>query len=469
MKYFYQQLFGFLSVVLVTIVACGILFYNVMSNNIYTQRSQQLQSYAKGIIASEMSYADIKKIGTALKEENVTIAIFDEQNNMTFPSKNPASENSLSEEELNHLKNGSAINLKEVQTDFSGDPVENLLTVYYPIIKEKQYKGYVALASPISRIQTEVRELRNSMFIAFGAAGIIGMLMSFIFANYQNRRINKLRQATLKISEGDFDVQLKVDSQDEFDELMLDFNSMARSLREMEKEVERQENVRRQFMMDVAHEMRTPLTTMNGLLDGLKYNMVPESRRGRSLELISSETQRLIRLVNENLDYEKIRSNQIVLVQHRFAGLGAIRAVVEQMQALTKVKNNEISYECDPEFSVYADYDRFVQILVNITKNANQFTDDGKIVVKAWNDGKKAIVEISDTGIGIDKREINEIWERFYKADISRKSTKYGESGLGLAIVKSLVDSHHGRISVRSEIGQGTTFRVVFPGEPELS
>ena len=469
MKYFYQQLFGFLSVVLVTIVACGILFYNVMSNNIYTQRSQQLQSYAKGIIASEMSYADIKKIGTALKEENVTIAIFDEKNNMTCPSKHPASENSLSEEELNHLKNGSAINLKEVQTDFSGDPVENLLTVYYPIIKEKQYKGYVALASPISRIQTEVRELRNSMFIAFGAAGIIGMLMSFIFANYQNRRINKLRQATHKIAEGDFDVQLKVDSQDEFDELMLDFNSMARSLREMEKEVERQENVRRQFMMDVAHEMRTPLTTMNGLLDGLKYNMVPESRRGRSLELISSETQRLIRLVNENLDYEKIRSNQIVLVQHRFAGLGAIRAVVEQMQALTKVKNNEISYECDPEFSVYADYDRFVQILVNITKNANQFTDDGKIVVKAWNDGKKAIVEISDTGIGIDKREINEIWERFYKADISRKSTKYGESGLGLAIVKSLVDSHRGRISVRSEIGQGTTFRVVFPGEPELS
>ena len=111
------------------------------------------------------------------------------------------------------------------------------------------------------------------MFIAFGAAGIIGMLMSFIFANYQNRRINKLRQATHKIAEGDFDVQLKVDSQDEFDELMLDFNSMARSLREMEKEVERQENVRRQFMMDVAHEMRTPLTTMNGLLDGLKYNM----------------------------------------------------------------------------------------------------------------------------------------------------------------------------------------------------
>lgn len=467
MKYFYQQLFGFLSVVLLTIVACGILFYSVMSNNVYTQRSQQLQSYARGVIATEMSDGDIHKLSTILKEENVSIALFDAQNKMTYPSSSTSTASNLTDEELNHLKNGAAINLKEVQMNFTGEPVENLITVYFPIIKDNQYKGYVALASPMSRIQTEVRELRNSMFIAFGSAAIIGVLMSFIFANYQNRRINKLRKATHKIAEGDFDVKLSVDSRDEFDELIEDFNNMAHSLRQSEREVERQENVRRQFMMDVAHEMRTPLTTMNGLLDGLKYNMVPESRRGRSLELISSETQRLIRLVNENLDYEKIRSNEIVLVQHRFAGLGAIQAVVEQMQALSKTKNNKLRYECNEQFSVYADYDRFVQILVNITKNANQFTDNGEILVKAWNEGKKAIVEISDTGIGIDEHEINEIWERFYKADVSRKSTKYGESGLGLAIVKSLVDSHHGEISVSSEVGKGTTFRVEFPGEED--
>ena len=468
MKYFYQQLFGFVSVVLLTIAACGILFYNVMSNNVYTQRSQQLQSYAKGLIATDMSDADIYKLGTILREENVSIAMFDENNEMTYPSRSLDTNSALTEDELNHLKNGAAINLKEVQMNFTGEAVDNLITVYYPIIKNGQYKGYVALASPMSRIQTEVRELRNSMFIAFGTAIIIGIMMSFVFANYQTRRINKLRKATHKISEGDFDVQLPVESRDEFDDLMKDFNNMAHSLRESEREVERQENVRRQFMMDVAHEMRTPLTTMNGLLDGLKYNMVPESRRGRSLELISSETQRLIRLVNENLDYEKIRSNQIVLVQHRFAGIGAIQTVVEQIRELAKVNNNTLRYECDKDFSVYADYDRFVQILVNITKNANQFTDNGEILVKAWNEGKKAIVEISDTGIGIDESEIKEIWERFYKADVSRKSTKYGESGLGLAIVKSLVDSHRGKISVKSEVGKGTTFRVVFPGESEL-
>ena len=115
MKYFYQQLFGFVSVVLLTIAACGILFYNVMSNNVYTQRSQQLQSYAKGLIATDMSDADIYKLVTFLREENVSIAMFDENNAMTYPSSSIDTNTALTEDELNHLKNGAAINLKEVQ------------------------------------------------------------------------------------------------------------------------------------------------------------------------------------------------------------------------------------------------------------------------------------------------------------------------------------------------------------------
>ena len=207
----------------------------------YTQRSQQLQSYAKGLIATDMSDADIYKLGTILREENVSIAMFDRNNAMTYPSSSLDTNSALTEDELNHLKNGAAINLKEVQMNFTGEAVDNLITVYYPIIKMDSIKDMWNLASPMSRIQTEVRELRNSMFIAFGAAIIIGIMMSFVFANYQTRRINKLRKATHKISEGDFDVKLPVESRDEFDDLMKDFNNMARSLRESEKEVERQE------------------------------------------------------------------------------------------------------------------------------------------------------------------------------------------------------------------------------------
>ena len=276
-----------------------------------------------------------------------------------------------------------------------------------------------------------------------------------------------MRKATHEIAEGNYDISLPTQKRDEFDDLVMDFNKMAESLQKSEQEIERQENLRRQLMMDVAHEMRTPLTTMNGLLEGLIHHMIPESRRERSLELITNETQRLIRLVNENLDYEKIRSDQIVLVKQNFSGAEALQNVVDQLQELAKNKGNDLRCECPEDFTVYADYDRFIQILVNMTKNANQFTDKGHILIKGWNEDSNAIVQIIDDGIGISKKEVEAIWERFYKADVSRKSTKYGESGIGLAIVHSLMNSHHGTIQTDSEVGKGTTFTLTFPGKKE--
>ena len=195
--------------------------------------------------------------------------------------------------------------------------------------------------------------------------------------------------------------------------------------------------------------------------------MIPESRRERSLELITNETQRLIRLVNENLDYEKIRSDQIVLVKQNFSGANALQNVVDQLQELAVNKGNELRCECPEDFTVYADYDRFIQILVNMTKNANQFTDNGHILIKGWNEDNHSIVQIIDDGIGINEKEVEAIWERFYKADVSRKNTKYGESGIGLAIVHSLMKSHHGTIQTESEVGKGTTFTLTFPGKEE--
>ena len=356
--------------------------------------------------------------------------------------------------------------MKQTKHNFVGEAAD-LVTIYYPIFKNQTYNGFLAISSPLSRIETEMAELRNSILVGFSSAAVAGVILSVLFANYQTRRINRLRKATHEIAEGNYDISLPTQKRDEFDDLVMDFNKMAESLQKSEQEIERQENLRRQLMMDVAHEMRTPLTTMNGLLEGLIHHMIPESRRERSLELITNETQRLIRLVNENLDYEKIRSDQIVLVKQNFDGAEALRNVVDQLQELASNKENELKYECPDNFTVYADYDRFIQILVNMTKNANQFTDKGHILIKGWNEDNHAIVQIIDDGIGINEKEVEAIWERFYKADVSRKSTKYGESGIGLAIVHSLMKSHHGTIQTESEVGKGTTFTLTFPGKEE--
>jgi signal transduction histidine kinase len=119
--------------------------------------------------------------------------------------------------------------------------------------------------------------------------------------------------------------------------------------------------------------------------------------------------------------------------------------------------------ETTQEIDIFADYDRFVQIMVNIIQNAIQFTKDGEIRVKIEKGYLETIIEISDTGIGMTEEQLKNIWDRYYKVDPSRKNRKFGESGLGLPIVQQLVRLHKGKIDVKSELNQGTTFRISFP------
>ena len=277
------------------------------------------------------------------------------------------------------------------------------------------------------------------------------------------KRINRLRNATKEVTNGNFDVQLPVHDKDEFDELADDFNKMTNSLKESQAEIEEQENRRRQFMADASHEMRTPLTTINGLLEGLEYNAIPENQRDNAIKLMKNETERLIRLVNENLDYEKIRTNQISMVIKKFNGTETLENIVAQLEAKAEAAGDALVLNAEPDIEIYADYDRFVQIMVNIIQNAIQFTENGAITISLEKGYLETIIKIQDTGIGMSEQQMKSIWDRYYKVDPSRKNTKYGESGLGLPIVQQLVRLHKGKLEVESELGKGTTFTVKLP------
>jgi signal transduction histidine kinase len=195
--------------------------------------------------------------------------------------------------------------------------------------------------------------------------------------------------------------------------------------------------------------------------------MIPEDDKERGINLVSQEAKRLIRLVNENLDYEKIRSNQIQLYKEDIQLLEVLEIIQEQLSILAEEKNNQIVVEVEPDIMVLADYDRLIQILINITKNSIQFTSGGTIWLRGRYEDHATIIEVEDTGIGIDSIEIENIWRRFYKADLSRTSTTYGEFGLGLSIVKQLVLLHNGDIEVTSEEGKGTKFTIRLINESE--
>jgi signal transduction histidine kinase len=222
-------------------------------------------------------------------------------------------------------------------------------------------------------------------------------------------------------------------------------------------------------MQDAAHEMRTPLTTINGLLEGLEHGVIDESKRLRSIQLMRSETKRLIRLVNENLDYENIRSNRIVLNKYPIPIMEVLDDIREQMTEIAKASDNKLEIECLEGLEVYADFDRFKQIMVNLIKNAIQFTDKGEIRVGGKKTTRGTQIWVSDTGIGMTEDQLKNIWDRYYKADTSRTNTKFGESGLGLAIVQQLAELHDAKIEVETEVDKGTTFYIEFPDKKKES
>lgn len=466
MKYFYQQMLAFFAVMTTLLIIMTIVFLEFTRNSTYRDTEEMLFGYAEALIDGDLDEEQLENTQFVLHNQEVVITVFDNRNEMVYPNTSIPYSSGISDQNFAQLKNGEKITLSFQDKDFFGNQLEIAL-VYMPFFSKSDgtFSVFIGISSPISGIEENLREMRSNLFTAFLVSALGAILMGLFFARYQVGRINRLRSATHQVAKGDFDIHLDSDDRDEIDDLANDFNSMTQSLRASQEEIERQEERRRQFMADAAHEMRTPLTTINGLLEGLEHDMIPENQKKRSVQLMRDETRRLIRLVNENLDYEKIRSNQIRLTKRTFNAHDAVRSLVEPLKGKADASNNQIQVACPEDLEVYADYDRFIQILYNLVQNAIQFTTDGVITIAAEQETEGTKFIVTDTGIGMTKEQARNIWERYYKADVSRMSTKYGESGLGLAIVQQLVQLHGGKITVESTLGEGSTFTIFFPSE----
>ncbi|AEB30345.1 two-component sensor histidine kinase [Carnobacterium sp. 17-4] len=448
----------------IVLIILGFSFLQFARNTAYQNTETQLFGYAEALIDEDLQMDKLENGQVILKNQDVSIFVFDSTDSMIYPSTTEKYVSGISDQDLKKLKNGEPISLTQRNTDFFGNQI-NTAIVYQPFFTQStgEFYGFIAVSAPISTIEANLKDIRNNLFSAFIFSIVGATIASYLFAKFQVKRINRIRSATHKVSKGDFNVHLENKEMDEFDDLAADFNSMVDSLKSSQEEIERQEKRRRQFMADAAHEMRTPLTTINGLLEGLEHDMIPENQKQRSIQLMQNETRRLIRLVTENLDYEKIRSNQITLQKQTFDAYEALEMIVEQLKGKASDSGDELVLDCPTELEIYADYDRFSQIIVNIIQNAIQFTTNGKISIIGYYGENESIIKIKDSGIGMTAEEVKNIWERYYKADISRKNTKYGESGLGLAIVQQLVNLHGASVEVESLQGEGTTFTLSFP------
>lgn len=476
MKYLIQQMIGFFIVILTVLIVIGWSFQSLTRQTLVNNYYEQMFSYARSVIVAtkdqpeNLLYA-ISGSEKFLKNQKVGMIYFDQNKQLAYP-KSEEYQNilnlSLLDKQWENAKKGESFSFTK-HYEFDMDVEKDYAVITQPIFSgevDDEFLGVLMIYRPVSLIEASVKDLTRNLLTAFLVSSLLAIIFSFIFSQYQVNRINLLKKGTSKIANGQLEFQIPVRSGrklDELDELAVSFNKMAKKLQESDEEIKYQEEQRRRFMADAAHEMRTPLTTINGLLEGISHNMIPESQKEKTVELMNKETKRLIRLVNENLDYEKIRTNQIQMKLVRLNATDILHSVATQLSQKAEEFGDEIIVTGNEYIEVHADYDRFVQVLINITQNAIQFTQNGRIYLTADRFYDHTVITIKDTGIGMTEEEVRNIWERYYKVDPSRKHTKYGESGLGLAIVQQLVRLHEGTIEVTSQKGFGTTFVITFP------
>ena len=462
---------SFLLIILTTVSIIGFSEINNTTKQSYEYNYQRMEDFASalGTLAASdekkgsamLNPKFLHKLEFVLHSDRVYLSVFDKQGAQIYPEKND--DIHLTSKRVLQLKQGKKLHIKNNNEALSslGHKKDACTGVLLPWKDNGKFIGAIWLGVRVAKVERPVTIAKQNLFSALVSAIIVGLMLSFILSFYATDRIKKLSSATKKVAAGDFDVQTNYSGNDEITQLADNFNQMVRALKKSNQELKEQEKRRDQFMADAAHEMRTPLTTINGILEGLQYDAIPDKAKPKSIALMNRETKRLIRLVNENLDYEKIRNNQINLVKTTFNARKTLDDVTMQLKQNAAKVNDTITINAPRDLPIYADKDRFTQIMVNLVQNAIQFTSDGEIQISGYRVAHATTIVVEDNGIGMNQQQIKYVFERYFKADPSRSRSGKGEYGLGLSIVSSLIKQHGGKISVQSEINQGAEFTII--------
>lgn len=299
-----------------------------------------------------------------------------------------------------------------------------------------------------------VREFLPSAVIVLILAVTLGMLL----AQSLTRPLTQMRDAAAKIARGNYDVRLAVQRQDEIGALGRSFNQMAAGLADVER-------MRQELVINVSHDLRTPLTIIKGYLDGLVTGKISDRRSAeQAFKAMNIEVEQLLHLVddlNQVAVLDAGRTNSMTQV----VAMGEVIAqVITRAQPLADAKQIMLTTQVEPHLPpLTADRPQMGQMLFNLVENALRHTAaHGEISITARAENNQLVMLVADNGEGIPAAHQPYIFDRFYQADPARRQAEAG-SGLGLAIVKGIVQAHGGQIRVESEVGQGSRFIVRLP------
>lgn len=312
----------------------------------------------------------------------------------------------------------------------------------------------------IIRYTTSLELVNDKLFIiTLFSVGIMAAVLIIVFvvstglANSIVRPINNIRDVSAQMAQGRFDARIKGDYRYELGELASTLNYMA-------QEIVRTNQIKDDFISSISHELRTPLTSIKGWSETLNSGGYDPEETKIGMQIISKETDRLIGLVEEILDFSKLEQNAMKLVM----GTVDLRELLQEimLNVWAKAEMKQIKLQLDSEetaYLVHGDGNRLKQVFLNIVDNAIKFSHESSIIYLSLQRVKGNIeISVQDTGIGISEENLARVRDRFFQVDHQN-----GGTGLGLAISQQFVERHHGQMLIRSELGAGTTITVSLP------
>lgn len=355
----------------------------------------------------------------------------------------------FSKDEINNVLKGNTIkNIGKFGDRFSV-PV---LTIGLPLRLDHKIKGAIFFHTPVEEINLILYGLYADIWKAVLSSAVLSLVLLYWISRRISKPLSQMSEVSREIAGGNYNRRVKVTNNDETGQLALSFNAMADSL-------ERLEEMRRTFVANVSHELRSPLTSIRGYIQGILDRTINPEEQDKYLNIALEETQRLSKLINELLDLSQIESGQFPLNLRVFDINEQIRRIIITQEENINAKDImvEIDFQKD-KCLVEADIDRIKQVIINLLDNAIKFNcHGGSLLIKTWENRGKVYIKIQDEGSGIPEDEIAKVWDRFYQVEKSRSGVERG-TGLGLSIVKKIMDEHQERIWVNSKEGRGTAF-----------
>lgn len=465
---FRRLMISYLLTILFGLGLVGILMFYFTNSYVYNANQEELIRKGRILNANIQEIKEVDdRFQTLLQFHDRTfdarIWIFNERGEIIATSTNDEVSigKSVASSIVDRVLNGNnAVN----RLEFEGLS-EPMLSVVVPWGIQDDVYGGIVLHSPIRGINDYIRKIRETILWAT----LFGLLFSTAMVSYLSwtisRPLQKIDRAAARMGMGDYSGRIDLKSEDEIGDLANTINSMAAKLEEIDYERKRLDNIRSDFLANISHELRTPLTSMQGFLEALQDGLIEEEGRKRYYDVMYDETIHMNRLVDDLMDLIKLENDDISLSKYSFDPTSILEKAAFKFSNEAAEKGVKVKLIMkEPLPKVYADPTRLEQIINNLLKNAVKFTEEGEIVITIEKDGSALLLSVTDTGIGISDIDQERIWERFYKVDRGRSKKNKG-TGLGLAIVKKLVQLHEGIITVESQIGRGTTFKIWIPTE----